>query len=450
METIKKNTGILPLNDENLRLVNLYLLSRIREFKPKGMQGLFDNLDNSFKKEGLLKYDKMKAAIKRDLEVLQSLNDNPKELRKWLNSQKETEKLQIRIKGDIFLLNNILQSLGISFEDLFNKDNLPGIAEASIGDTEIDDADDKQNQIDEILQEMNTKLDTIIEKYTGDKTRIKYMRRFNDLIESTALISNMLIQSFDKPKEFGFSKKKDNDILYSTKTREIYGTGLFFIQTFSKKLRKNNKINILLNERFLNNNAIELPVKRILSPFFLMGILEQLLINFIISGIRNRKAIFYIIKGNISDYFQFFKDTFDTKELLIKVREANTKIISFISHVLRTGLKPDDDICIKCEILLVEFVNSISSLFQLLLPTFGDLNKIFKMSSDDKDMENNINKLFNPGMYYSFGIKYEQLAYFDTFMEKLEEMRIELDRYYIGNVDVITEPPRNAIGITSS
>jgi hypothetical protein len=443
---MRQEADSLPLTDENLRLVNLYLLSKIKEFKPKGMKGVFDNLDTSFKWNGLFDYEAMRKAIKRDLKDLQKLKAKPEELKNWLHNQKNSQKLQIRINGDQFLQNNIFKIIGISFEDLFDKDNLPGEVEVPIEDEEIDDGIDDSKQGEALLQEINAKLDTIIEKYAGDKIRITYMNRFFDLTEYIFIISNNFLKSFYNPIECGFTNKDENGKGRLMNTKEIYGAELIFIHSFMDKLRqKKYPIRILLNKRFLFNSDIELPVKRMLSPFFLIGILEQLLINFIRSGIRNNKSIFSIMNKNM---FDFSRKPYDTKILLDKVVMANTKTISFINHVLDSNIKPDDNFCIECEKLFVEFVNNISSLFQLLLPILLDFRNIYYKPL--KEMETEINDLFKPGKQYSFGIRIEQVEYFDTFINKIEEIQIGLEQYYAGNVDVDVdeEPPRAEIGFT--
>ena len=177
------NDAILALTNENQRLVNFNLLNKVKNNELGGMKALFDKLDASLKGEGLLKYDGMKRAVERNIKDLSNLAGNPDELDEWLRNRKKSSSLQIRITPALFLLNNILVLLGISFEDLFNKNTLPGIAEKNAADIETikDEMDSKETCL--LLREMNSKLDEIKDKYIGKRIRKRYMDRYNDLIE---------------------------------------------------------------------------------------------------------------------------------------------------------------------------------------------------------------------------------------------------------------------------
>ena len=230
-----KTNEILALSDENQRLVNLNLLNKIKGFRRGGMKGLHDELDQCFKITGQgssIDYGAMKKAIGRDFKDLNNLVNNPNKLHSWLKNRKDSGKLQIRISDNHFLLNNILMILGIQFNDLFKKDNLPGQAEVPIyyNESSVEHEDSEQDRF--LLNEINTKLDNILNKYVGEKLRKTYMERFYDFFQYINFLRSTFILSSFKPEKSGFSCALDNNRNRTRAASEIYMYDFWFISFY--------------------------------------------------------------------------------------------------------------------------------------------------------------------------------------------------------------------------
>ena len=84
-------------------------------------------------------------------------------------------------------LNLILSILGMRFEDIFDKTQLPEQAEDfSDGSTITDEFEDSMDD-GMLLKEINSKLDRIIRDYSSDKHRKTYLARCSDLFQCISI-----------------------------------------------------------------------------------------------------------------------------------------------------------------------------------------------------------------------------------------------------------------------
>jgi len=437
----------LALTDENKRLVNLFLFEKIKAF---GIQGVFDRLEASFKvnnQKSTIDYEAMKKALQRDLKDLNNLSNNAEKLRHWFITRKKSSKLQIRILDNNFLLNCILSILGINYSELFNKDNLPGQAEEPTlsDDLPNTDYDDFQYKLD--IKNINAKLDLIIEKYSGYQIRKTYMLRYNNFIDYLLFFKIGFIPSCHDPEINGFSKKILNGSEVQREDKEIYGYNIYIIYYYlNNMIRENAKVSSLFS-KFVDLSINDLKTKRMLCPFFMIGILVELLHMFIVAGIKSKKSIFKIIKGNIFDIFS--SGTEDNKIILEKVRNTRDKTFNLIEHLLDHEINPNDEICIKSEILFLKFLENVFNLFSLAFPSFKQIKNIIINTDEIKNIEKKIKELATPGINISFIVKQEQLGYLDECTNQIEEIQNELDEYYVGKADVPGKPEEGKIYITS-
>jgi hypothetical protein len=421
----------LPLTDENQRLVNLRLLRMVQSFKPKGMEGLFAALDFSLKQEGeedLLTYDGMRRAVNRDIKKLSNLAGKQKELRRWLKTRKNSGKLQIRITKHQFLLNNILSLLGLQFEDLFDKDKLPGEADETSDACDVSIKDDDDRETRKILQEINSKLDKVIFQQKRDKIRKPYSQRFNDLYFYLLLVKNTMIELCDNPEQNGFAFKKQGDNKEQRTPQEIYNSDFSFLFVSLQNIHGKSKIKKLFSDLHKNANN-NFGIGRLISPLFMIGILAQLFIYFIICGNRTGKQIFQIMEGNAMDFLK--RHDSDNDEVLDKLEKVNNKTIGLIKHILSTEINISDELCAEYEILFVRFFYNTDKLFEKQVPIWNNMFNI----PNRKEMENRIIENFTLGYLFSFHIKREQLDYLDTFVKDAEQAQFDLENNYVGNVE---------------
>ncbi|MCL2244203.1 MAG: hypothetical protein FWC03_07015 [Treponema sp.] len=426
---------ILALTDENQRLVNLNLLYQIRKFRQGGIKGLYDKLDKCFKNTGHMSsidYEAMRKAIGRDFNQLCKLANNPNKLHSWLEKRKDSGKLQIRISDNHFLLNNILMILEIPFNELFNKDKLPGHAEAFLNDDELSVDDEEAMQDKYFLREINSKLDTILYKYAGEKIRKTYMERFNDFFQYINFLRNTFLLSSFKPEKSGFSCGLDNNRNRTRTASEIYMYDFWFISFFmNTMMHKKYSIQKMFVD-FTNNTNYNLNFRRMISPLFMIGMLLQLLINFINSGKKNKKSIFRLVEGSSFDFFD--KGNFDNDKVLASANSAYRKTTDSIQFMLENIIIPNNETCIKYEIIFVNFINNTFDLFSSVMPI---LERPINDISNTKEMEDKIRNLFTPGYYVTFCIRLEQLKYLTKYIEIIEEAQIGLAEFFRGNVDVM-------------
>ena len=433
-EFMDDNDVLLALTNENQRLVNLSLLAKIQAYKPDGMKGLFDRLDASLKGEGLLKYDGMRKAVNRNFRKLSDLADEPDELAEWLRSRKKSSGLQIRITPDHFLLNNILALLGIRFEDLFAKDTLPGIAEGNSAAPEIpdDDINSKENGL--LLKEISSKLDEIKDKYIGRRIRKTYKDRLNDLTKYFLLIQNNLLSSYTEPDVTGFSNASHKHFFgIELKQIQIYTLNLYHVMYFMGKIINRRFPIYKLFLKFQSAKYSSSKTRRLFIPFFLLGILEQLVMNIIRSGITNNIHIFFTIQEvsteNLSADWSY---KHHNTKLLEQVKEANNKTINFIKYILKNEVNPSDDFCEECEIFFIKRFKDIHSLFHSPTSSFTIWDMIMESSNISiNEIPNRLKNSLKPGLFVSFNVKEEQLRCFEESIEKIEVLQKKLDEYYV-------------------
>ena len=334
--------------------------------------------------------------------------------------------------------NNILVLLGIRFEELFDENNLPGIAETSVADIETPETGENSKNDSLLLKEINTKLDIIIDKYAGKRKRKTYMDRFADLSQYMFLFQQFSTSYFE-PEKNGFSKRVEKRYQENNFTQEIYGHSFWFVSYFMNNLNKRNKI-CKLFEDFQYVVPANLESRRLLVPFFMMGMLEQLIINLIISGIKNNRPVFRIRirEENFTDWFNscFQPKTCDDQILLGKLKNTHAKTRDFIKHALDNKIMPSNDFCVKCEVFFVRFFKNTFSLFQTDVSINTKLQDIFANHSNINEMEKRLKESLIPGFFFSFDVRKEQLGYLEEYVDKIEEIQIELGRYYAGNVDM--------------
>jgi hypothetical protein len=131
----------------------------------------------------------------------------------------------------------------------------------------------------------------------------------------------------------------------------------------------------------------------------------------------------------------FFKwGNYDNNKVLEKLEASNERILNLIKHILSCKIIPKEDLYIKYEKIFISFFNNTNSLFDKQVPVWHNMfSDIFNIGR--KEMENQITKKFTPGYFFSFGIKQEQLEYFDKFGKEMDDAQLDLEDYYVGNVD---------------
>ena len=421
------NDPTLALTNENQRLVNLNLLDRIRAYQPGGMKGLFGKLDASLKGEDLLKYEGMKKAVNRNLKELSNLAENPDELARWLGSRKKSKNLQLTITPNHFLLNNILVLLGIRFEDLFDKDALPGTAEKNTADIGICDDDTDSRDTNLLLMEINNKLDEIKDKYIGKRIRNTYKNRYSHLHQYFLHVKDEILPSYITPELSGFSKMLDllgNEM----SQKSLYDCNFYYVTNFIMNMTHRE---CSIRKSFLKFQVAKFTspkTRRLFIPFFLLGILEQLLVDIINSGISNNKPIFFITGEKFSCLDDY--KIYDNGKLLKLARKTGRKTIGFIKFILTHEVIPSDSFCEKCEKFFVKQFKGIYTLFQSPLPQlFARQIMNSKPLAIDKVQYMFKNPL-EPDILFIFGIKEEQLGCFEQSIKTIEDLQIELEEYH--------------------
>ena len=427
---------VLALTDENQRLVNLNFLDKIKTYRPKGMLGLYEKLEPSLKndEEGiLLTYEGMKRAIARDIKGLNESAGNPEKLHKWLNQKhKKNERLQIRITANQFLLNNILSILGMQFEDLFDRNQLPGQTEEESACNDIPDAFEDVDRHDSLLLEkINSNIELILQKYAGDKFRKNYFSRFTDFFQFIFFFNNFFIPAFRDPKKNGFSLEPKNEDTQKKLPEEIVRFDYIFVQFGLNMIHKNDGIHKLFRY-FSNKQDSSLGYKRLICSLFMVGILEQLMINLIQLGIKSRKPIFHFIENDTFGYLgSYNKWEKDNSQVLEKVKEAHEKTLRVIRFMLKNTIMPDDAICEKFEITCVNFFGDVSSLLKSGSPN------VKMASSSIKEMEDYFSRPIKTEMYITFSITSEKLNFLEEYIVAIEEAQIGLKPFLRGNYDVV-------------
>jgi hypothetical protein len=261
----------LSLTDENQRLVNLHLLRLIYR-QEGGVTGLYEHLASSMKRDGdkiVLSKDGMRKTIRRDCKELEELAGNPESLHKWLKNKKKNQKLQVRITPNQFLLNNILSLLGVSFESLFDKDQLPGATGEPVFDADLSDREETSKNDRELLLQINEKLDKILQKQDRGRSYRTFNKRFFDLMEYCTLLRGMFANIYEMPSKNGFSFQKGNES-QELSVKHIYGNNYLFLRYNIDKLQrsdKNHKLFAKMNT--CKNDTLEFG--RLLAPFLHVG-----------------------------------------------------------------------------------------------------------------------------------------------------------------------------------
>jgi hypothetical protein len=426
----------LQLSDGNQLLVNLKLLQSIsNETDKRGkIKKLYDNLDSSFKtnSDTTVTYDGFRNQIQEDLKRLKAFAKDPKGLRKWLKSRHYRKELQVRVRPDHFLLNNILLLQGLSFEDLFDKEKLPGQTDlANIEQKDTGESDEEENEKldNELLSQINDKLDKVLEKLNKGKTYRSFRRCFFNLMEYSFNLQ-IFIDCYYAPKENGFSfNKKNPEIKLST--QEIYALSYMVLQTHISKIHANHHIRKLLDKMNTIVND-DFNLGRILHSLFILSVLLYLINNLVTVGINSKRPVFQMLEGDI--FANFFQPIdFDNKKIKEKIKEAFEKTNGLIEHIQGSNLTLDEDYCVRCEILFTNFFLKIELLFNKLMPNrWTDIINTF---NSRKKMEKALNRLSNIGRSLTFWIEPKQLDCFDEYVNEIEELQIGLERYYDGYVD---------------
>jgi len=431
--SISQAHDVLALTDENLRLVNINLLLQIRKYDLFGMKGLYEQLHASIK--GRLSYNAMKTAIRRDLENLQELANAPAgELRKRFEkkrNRKYKDMLQIRIVDNQFLLNNVLNILGIKFEDLFDKRNLQGIEEEIVSITNSTTYDDLDKLV-ECLQQIEKKMNELSYKINENRNYKNFIKKNTDLRECMTFIQNTLINNLQDFEKNGFALKKNNQNTLSS--IEIHGNNYILISVFINKMHQKNTVHSLLdNMKNIANDDIM--YGRFVDPLFLIVIVFYFFIGYLESGVKNNHSIFQIIEGNLSDIV--YKE-YDNRHVLEMINNANDKTIKFIKHILKNEVKINEKYCVKHECLFVNLFNKTNELFSNVVTIYKYINqKIINFNGGRKAMEDMLNPFLKVKIVHTFGIKKEQLEYLNTYIDEIEELQIGLEPIYKGNYDVM-------------
>jgi hypothetical protein len=432
------NKEPLPLSDWNQLLVNLKLLQSIsNEAGKRGkIKKLYDNLDSSLKTDSdtTVTYDGFRNQIQEDLKKLLVLANDPINLHKWLISRYHRKELQVRIRPDHFLLNNILLLRGLSFEDLFDKEKLPGQADpAKAEQIKIDDFDkeEKEKLDNELLLQIDDKLDKVLEKLNKGKTHHSFRQCLFNLMEYRINLQ-LLIDCYYVPKENGFSFYKENPEKKLSK-QEIYALSYMVLRTHINKIHANHHIRKLLAKmNTMVNDGFNLG--RILSSLFILSVLLYLINNLVTVGINRKRPVFQILEGNL--FVDFFKETkSDNTKIKEKIKEALEKTNGLIEHIQDNNLTLNEDYCVRCEILLVNSFTKIELLFNKLMPVFTRWSDIINTFNSRKTMEESLNKRSEIGRSLTFWIEPKQVDCFDEYIHNIEELQIGLGKYYDGYID---------------
>jgi hypothetical protein len=428
----------LSLSDWNQLLVNLKLLQSISNEPGKRgkIKELYEKLDKSLKtdSDNSITYNGFRNQIQEDLKKLKGLLSDPKSLHGWLSSRYQRKELQVRIKPDHFLLNNILLLQGLSFEDLFDKEKLPGQADlANIEQKETDyfDKEENENPDYKLLLQIDDKLDKVLKKLDEGKSYHSFNKRFFDLVEYRFNLQ-MFIDFFYLPLENGFSFCKESPGV-KLSSKAIYALSYMVLLTHINKVHINNHIHKLLAKMYKlkNDNCI---FGRMLSPLFVLSILLYLMSKLVTAGINSKRPIFQILEGNL--FADFFKSTdFDNIKVSEIIEKALKKTTNLIKHIQSNNLTPHEDYCVKCEILFATFFPKVELLFNNLMPVLNRWTDIVNRSNSRKEIEKSLNKLFKIGTVLAFWIRPGQLDCFDKYICEIEELQSGLEKYYDGYVD---------------
>jgi hypothetical protein len=342
--------------------------------------------------------------------------------------------LQVRITPNQFLLNNILSLLGISFESLFDKAQLPGAADEPVFDTDLSGKEETGKKVRDLLLQINDKLDKILLKQDRGRTYQRFSKHFSELTEYIYFLRYIFDYTYDTPCENGFSFQK-GDKSQELSAKQIYSTNYYFISWQIKKLHGRDKIHrSFANMATCKNNTYEFG--RLASPFFILALLLHLLINLMNSGIINKKAIFQIFSENISS--NLFKTTeHDNKTASDLFKNAYTETSHVIQNIQKKELNVTNELCVKCEKLCVNFFNNTEKLFSNLIPIQFRINDILNNINTRIELERKLEDSF--GTIATFGIQQGWLDYLDKYIEDMGEFQISLGKYYVENEEAISK-----------
>ncbi|MDR2406537.1 MAG: hypothetical protein LBE13_00265, partial [Bacteroidales bacterium] len=379
--------------------------------------------------------------IQEDLKKLKTFSNDSKILHKWLNSRHYRKELQVRIRPDHFLLNNILLLQGLSFEDLFDKEKLPGQADmANIEqkDTDKSDEEEKAKLDNELLSQIDDKLDKVLEKLNKGKTYRSFRQCFFNLIEYR-LNLQIFIDYFYLPKENGFSFYKENPEM-KLSTKEVYAWSYIILQTHISKIHTNHHIGKYIRELLAKMNTMinnDFILGRLLNHLFILSIFLYLINKLVSLGINTKRPIFQILEADIfTDYYKL--SDFDNKIVREKTKEAFEKTNNLIEYIQDSNLTLDEDYCVKCEIMLANFFSRIELLFNKLMPILNRWGDIINTVNSRKEIDKAVNGLLNIGRSLTFWIEPKQLDCFDEYIKEIEEFQIGLGKYYDANMDEST------------
>jgi len=184
--------------------------------------------------------------------------------------------------------------------------------------------------------------------------------------------------------------------------------------------------------RFENAKYSSLETRRLFIPFFLLGILEQLVINIIAS--RNSKIpMFSAVEEDSTENISFGShDKYDNTEVLKMVKETNYKTTGFIEHILINEVNPSEDFCKECEIFFIKQFKDICSLFQSPTLPFNIWDIIMKSQNRNiNELPSQFKKSLKYGLLVSFNIEACQLDCFKRSSEVIENFQIKLEEYYV-------------------
>jgi hypothetical protein len=330
---------------------------------------------------------------------------------------------------------------GLSFEDLFDKEKLPGQADlANIEQKDTDEPDNLENERldNELLSQIDDKLDKVLEKLNKGKTYRSFSQCFFNLMEYR-LNLQIFTDFFYLPEENGFAAYNESPEV-KLSTNKIYALSYMLLLTHVNKVHANNHIHKALAKMDTMAND-DFGFGRVLSPFFILAILLYLMNNLVNAGIKSKRPIFQILEGDlVTDFFK--TRDFDNKKIKEKIKYALTKTIYIIEYIQDSNLTPDEDYYVKCEILLVNFFSKIELLFDKLMPVLNRWAGIINTFNSRKEMEKTLTGLSSIDRSLAFWIEPKQLDYFDEYVNKIEELQIGLERYYDGYVDEPAIVPR--------
>jgi hypothetical protein len=104
--------------------------------------------------------------------------------------------------------------------------------------------------------------------------------------------------------------------------------------------------------------------------------------------------------------------------------------------MLQSEIKPDEEICIKYEIIFVNFINYTSALFETTVPIFERFIHFMNIQFSAKEMEEKITKLNTPGLFRAFSIEPEKLKYLELYIKEIGKMQRGLTNFLRGNDDI--------------